>query len=123
VNKNLLTSSTLLLVATVGLSGAANAQTFKVNKVSIGGDGGTDYITAEPGTGRVFVSRATHFMVIDGASGKVLGDIMDTPRNHGAALALKANHGLISRPWQPSRRFLSPWAVSMESCTTIPAIE
>ena len=74
----------------------AFAQTFKVEKYSIGGDGGTDYLTAEPGTGRVFVSRGTHVMVIDGATGKVLGDIPDTPRNHGIALAPKSNHGFIT---------------------------
>ena len=72
------------------------AISFKVQKYSIGGDGGTDYLTAEPGTGRVFVSRSTHVMVIDGASGKVIGDIPDTPRNHGIALAPKFNHGFIT---------------------------
>lgn len=35
-------------------------------------------------------------MVIDGASGKVLGDIPDTPRNHGIALVPKHNHGFIT---------------------------
>lgn len=74
----------------------AQAQTFNVKKFSIGGDGGTDYLTAEPGTGRVFVSRGTHVMVIDGATGKVLGDIPDTPRNHGIALAPRSNHGFIT---------------------------
>jgi len=44
----------------------------------------------------VFVSRSTHVMVIDGASGKVLGDIPDTPRNHGIALVPKHNHGFIT---------------------------
>lgn len=73
-----------------------HAQTFKVARFSIGGDGGTDYLTAEPGSRRVFVSRGTHVMVIDGASGKVIGDIPDTPRTHGIALAPKANHGFIT---------------------------
>src|SRR5438477_1218139 len=86
-----------LLVA-VGLSWPhlASAQTFKVERYSIGGDGGTDYLTAEPGTGRVFVSRGTHVMVIDGRTGKVIGDIPDTPRTHGIALAPKSNHGFIT---------------------------
>ena len=44
----------------------------------------------------MFVSRSTHVMVIDGASGKVLGDIPDTPRNHGIALVPKHNHGFIT---------------------------
>ena len=82
----------------IGLSSphVAHAQTFKVAKYSIGGDGGTDYLTAEPGTGRVFVSRGTHVMVIDGRTGKVIGDIQDTPRTHGIALAPKSNHGFIT---------------------------
>lgn len=75
---------------------ASRAQTFNVVKYNIGGDGGTDYVTAEPGTGRVFVSRGTHVMVIDGATGKVLGDIPDTPRTHGIALAPKSGHGFIT---------------------------
>ena len=67
-------------------AGAARAQDFHVARYNIGGEGGTDYLTAEPGTGRVFVSRGTHVMVVDGATGKVLGDIPDTPRMHGIAL-------------------------------------
>jgi ribosomal protein L24E len=82
--------------ATLAWPGAGQAQTFTVQKYSIGGDGGTDYLTAEPGTGRVFVSRSTHVMVIDGTTGKVIGDIPDMPRNHGIALAPKANHGFIT---------------------------
>jgi DNA-binding beta-propeller fold protein YncE len=92
----LLIAPTLLTIVAVALSNASHAQTFKVNKFSIGGDGGTDYLTAEPGTGRVFVSRGTHVMVIDGPTGKVLGDIPDTPRVHGIALAPKWSHGFIT---------------------------
>jgi DNA-binding beta-propeller fold protein YncE len=69
---------------------------FKVARYNIGGDGGTDYVTAEPGTRRVFVSRATHVMVVDGATSKVIGDIPDTPRMHGIALAPKWNHGFTT---------------------------
>src|SRR6478609_8054350 len=84
------------LVIGLSVPHVAPAQTFKVAKYSIGGDGGTDYLTAEPGTGRVFVSRSTHVMVIDGASGKVLGDIPDTPRMHGIALVPSTNHGFTT---------------------------
>ena len=87
---------TLLIVAAVAAPSAARAQSFKVEKSNIGGDGGTDYITAEPGTGRVFVPRSTHVMVVDGATGRVIGDIADTPRVHGVALAPKAKHGFTT---------------------------
>jgi len=86
----------VLVVVAAAWPHFSSAQTFKVERYSIGGDGGTDYLTAEPGTGRVFVSRATHVMVIDGRTGKVIGDIPDTPRTHGIALAPKSNHGFIT---------------------------
>jgi DNA-binding beta-propeller fold protein YncE len=77
-------------------SGVVHAQTFKVEKFDIKGDGGTDYVTVEPATGRVFVSRSTHMMVVEGATGKVLGDIPNTSGVHGAGLATKAGHGFTT---------------------------
>src|SRR5438093_2141909 len=89
-------AAAFVLAALAALPPVGPAQTFKVARFSIGGDGGTDYLTAEPGTGRVFVSRGTHVMVVDGATGKVLGDIPDTPRTHGIALVPGAHHGFIT---------------------------
>jgi WD40 repeat protein len=80
----------------LALPAGARAQTFKVDKFDIGGTGRTDYIFAEPGTGRVFVSRSTHVMVIDGPTGKVLGDIPDSPGNHGIAVSAKSGHGFTT---------------------------
>lgn len=80
----------------VGLSGSVAAQSFRVDSVRIGGEGGTDYLTADTATGRVFVSRATHVMVLDGNTGQVIGDIPNTPRVHGIALVHKANRGFIT---------------------------
>jgi len=91
-----LTGSAILLAGGLALPGTGHAQTFKVAKYNIGGEGGTDYVMAEAGTGRVFVSRQTHVMVVDGPTGKVLGDIPDTPRMHGIAYATKYNHGFTT---------------------------
>src|SRR2546430_15078348 len=79
----LLASILLLAGAGAAVPRAAHAQTFKVEKFDIKGDGGTDYVAVESATGRVFVSRGTHMMVVDGATGKVLGDIQNTPGVHG----------------------------------------
>ena len=92
----LLSVLTACIVASALDVSVAPAQSFKVTRFEIGGDGGTDYVTAEPGTGRVFVSRGTHVMVVDGATGKVLGDIPDTPRMHGIGLVAKHNHGFTT---------------------------
>ncbi len=86
----------VLVLASLCSATIASAQTFKVQKYSIGGEGGHDYITAEAGTARLFISRGTHVMVVDGMSGKVIGDIPNTPRVHGVALAAKANHGFTT---------------------------
>src|SRR5437660_3002030 len=91
-----LTIAAVLIGSALAPPSVGQAQAFKVARFNIGGDGGTDYLTAEPGTGRVFVSRGTHVMVVDGATGKVLGDIPDTPRTHGIALVAKATHGFTT---------------------------
>jgi DNA-binding beta-propeller fold protein YncE len=72
------------------------AADFHVDKYDIKGDGGTDYVAVEPSTGRVFVSRSTHVMVVDGATGRVIGDIPDTPGVHGTGIATKAGHGFTT---------------------------
>ena len=85
-----------IVAALICAPAVGGAQTFKVEKWNIGGEGSHDYITAEAGTGRVFVSRGTHVMVIDGRTGKLLGDIEDTPRVHGAALVPKMKKGFTT---------------------------
>src|SRR5947207_3332586 len=86
----------LAFFAAVAPPRTVDAQTFKVEKFDIKGDGGTDYVAVESSTGRVFVSRGTHMMVVDGKTGKVIGDIPDTPGVHGAGMATKAGHGFTT---------------------------
>jgi hypothetical protein len=85
-----------IAAALIALPGSARGQIFKVEKFTIGGEGGTDYLSADPRTGRVYVSRGTHVMIVDGATGKVLGDIPDTPRVHGIAFAQSSGHGFTT---------------------------
>jgi YVTN family beta-propeller protein len=94
--KHLFTAPVVLLAGMLAAPSIGRAQTFKVEKFDIKGDGGTDYIAAESATGRVYVSRATHMMVVDGPTGKVLGDIPDTPGVHGAGIATKSGHGFTT---------------------------
>src|SRR5262245_54616058 len=86
----------VLFAAGLMVPAVGSAQTFKVQKFDIKGEGGTDYVTAESGTGRVFVTRSTHVMVVDGATAKVLGDIPNTPGVHGTGLVTKAGHGFTT---------------------------
>src|SRR6266436_1724938 len=96
MTRRLVTALGVLLTSSLAAPNIGHAQTFKVEKFDIKGDGGTDYVAVEAATGRVFVSRATHMMVIEGATGKVLGDIPNTPGVHGAALVTKVGRGFTT---------------------------
>ncbi len=96
MTKRLLTAPALLFASSLFTLNIGHAQTFKMEKFDIKGDGGTDYIASEAATGRVFVSRGNHMMVVEGATGKVLGDIPNTPGVHGAGIATKSGHGFTT---------------------------
>src|SRR3954467_2358177 len=85
-----------LVITGLLLPALLSAQSFKTEKFNIGGEGGTDYLTVDPASGRVYISRGTHVMIVDGATGKVLGDIPDPPRVRGIGLAPKSNHGFTT---------------------------
>lgn len=96
MSRSLLPILVLQAAVVLGLPGAAQGQTFEVSRFSTGGEGSHDYIVAEPGSNRVFVSRETHMMVVDAATGAIIADISNTPRVHGVALVPKWNHGFTT---------------------------
>lgn len=72
------------------------AQTFTVQKFDVGGQGFFDYVSVDTARNRVFISRGTHIQVVDGATGKAVGDIPNTPRTHGALIVNATNHGFTT---------------------------
>jgi WD40 repeat protein len=88
--------SVVVALISLTLAVSARAQTFKVRKFNIGGEGGTDFLTVEPGTDRVFITRSSHVMVVDASNGAVIGDITDTPGTHGIALVPAAHRGFTT---------------------------
>src|ERR1700719_4367660 len=90
-----LRASLVLLVAAITLAAAAKG--YKVeNTFKVGGEGGWDYLTADSAARRLYISRATHVIVLDLDSGKNVGDIADTPGVHGIALAPELGRGFTS---------------------------
>jgi DNA-binding beta-propeller fold protein YncE len=83
-----------LLAGSLPLMAQANWGVTKT--MHIGGEGSWDYLTVDSQTHRLFVTRSTHTQVIDGASGKVLGDIAGQVRSHGTAIVPAANRGFIT---------------------------
>ena len=67
-----------------------------LNEIKIGGEGGWDYLTVDSAARRLYVSHATHVVVVDLDKNTVVGDIPDTPGVHGIAIADDLNKGFIS---------------------------
>jgi WD40 repeat protein len=95
--KRITCSSALLLVLIAGISLAQAGPGYKVVKTyKIGGEGGWDYLIADSSARRLYISRATHVIVLDLDTGKTVGDIADTPGVHGIALAPELGRGFTS---------------------------
>src|SRR5689334_17894968 len=67
-----------------------------LKEIKIGGEGGWDYLTIDSAARRLYVSHATHTVVVDPDAGKVVGDIPDTQGVHGIAIASELNRGFTS---------------------------
>ena len=67
-----------------------------VKKVKLGGTGGWDYLEVDPTTHRLFISRGTHYIVVDPDQGKIIGDIPGSQRAHGIAFANEFNKGFTT---------------------------
>src|SRR5215471_16710381 len=88
---------TLALSALFAIAAFAVPTGWKILKeIKIGGDGGWDYLTMDSSARRLYVSHNTHVVVVDPDSGKVVGDIPDTPGVHGIALVPSLSRGFIS---------------------------
>ncbi|MCU1303082.1 MAG: YncE family protein [Candidatus Sulfotelmatobacter sp.] len=88
--------SSLIVLIAAGTLAAAGPGYKVVKTYKVGGDGGWDYLTADSAARRLYISRATHVIVLDLDTGKTVGDIGDTPGVHGIALAPELGRGFVS---------------------------
>lgn len=63
---------------------------------TIGGEGGWDYLTADPTAQRIYITHGTRVEVVSTASGKVIGSIDGLQGIHGVALDHAGKFGYIS---------------------------
>jgi len=72
-------------------------QPYKViDKWKIGGDGGWDYLLADPPAHRLYITRGPQVLVVDTATGKQVGAITGLHGTHGIALDNAGKLGYIS---------------------------
>jgi YVTN family beta-propeller protein len=92
--------SSILAVVCLALSAALLGQEnpgYKVlQKVTVGGEGGWDYLIVDAAARRLYVTRGTHVMVLDADTLKPVGEIPNTSGVHGVALAPELSRGFTS---------------------------
>src|SRR3954470_1129030 len=88
----LLTTPSAALVAQTG----AGASYHVARDLKLGGEGRWDYVTMDSVRHRLFIARQTRVMVVDPASGKLLGEIPGLNGAHGVALVYAAGHGFAT---------------------------
>ncbi len=92
-----LAASTLLcgLLAAVGPTAAQ--QPYKIiDHWKLGGDGGWDYLLADPPAHRLYLTRGARVDVADTQTGKLVGTIANLHGTHGIALDTAGKFGYIS---------------------------
>ena len=89
------TAAILCLTAVTGLQGQEGPY-HAGPVIQIGGEGGWDYLSVDSAAHRLYVSHATHVVVIDTQTNKVVGDIPDTPGVHGFAVVPELGKGFSS---------------------------
>ena len=67
-----------------------------VKEITIGGEGGWDYLIVDSAAHRLYVSHATKIVVADTQTMKVVGEIPDTQGVHGFAIASDLGRGFTS---------------------------
>src|SRR5712692_5550725 len=85
-----------LLLAAAAFAVFAATGYHVLKEIKIGGEGGWDYPEMDNASRRLYVSHATHVVVVDPDAGKVVGEIPDTPGVHGVQIVPSLNRGFIS---------------------------
>jgi YVTN family beta-propeller protein len=87
----------LIILFTFHPAGAQSASGYHLlKKFVLGGAGGWDLLGFDPENKRLYLSRGTHVMIVDPDSGAVTGDLPNTPRVHGIAIAPEFGKGFTS---------------------------
>ena len=89
-------SLSVLIAAAAFAAFAASTGYHVIKEIKIGGEGGWDYPEIDSAARRLYLSHGNHVVVVDPDSGKVVGDIPDTPGVHGIQIAASLNRGFIS---------------------------
>jgi DNA-binding beta-propeller fold protein YncE len=88
--------SWLVLAAPAGAQSTGKPGYHVVQQIPLGGNGRWDYVSLDTAGNHLFIARQTRVMVVDPASGKLLGEIPGLDGAHGVALDYDTGHGFAT---------------------------
>jgi DNA-binding beta-propeller fold protein YncE len=94
--RHVVATAAIAALAAIGGVQAQDGPYHFSKEIPIGGEGGWDYLSVDSAAHRLYVSHATHVVVIDTQANKIVGDIPDTPGVHGVAIAADLGKGFVS---------------------------
>ena len=94
--KKLLLSLALTTAGAAPAAAPAAAPYHLLHTITIGGEGGWDFLSVDPAGQRLYVSHSTQVEVIDLKTRQVIGTIPNTPGVHGIEVVPAANRGYIT---------------------------
>jgi DNA-binding beta-propeller fold protein YncE len=95
--RNMKSFSAILTLATVALLIAQTPSPYHVTHTyKLGGEGGWDYVVADPPNHRLFIARQNRVMVVEEDKGTLLGDVTGINGAHGTAIAGTSGHGFAT---------------------------
>jgi DNA-binding beta-propeller fold protein YncE len=88
----------LLLIGALlaGSAYAANAEYSVLERFTLGGAGGWDYLALDPAARRVYIARNDRVLVADTVSGRLLATVPGMQGAHGIALAPNWDRGFVA---------------------------
>ncbi len=92
-----------------------------VARWTIGGEGGWDYLEADPAARRLYVTHGTQVEVLDLDSGKKLGAIPGVAGAHGVAVAPEFNRGFIASGRDSALVVFDPKTLAVTGRIAVPA--
>lgn len=97
ISRNRILASIALLFMFFTLGRAIAQQPYHIiDRWKVGGDGGWDYLLADPPAHKLYITRGARVDVVDTQSGKLLGSISGLHGTHGIALDPDGKTGYIS---------------------------
>jgi YVTN family beta-propeller protein len=88
--------ATALLCSVAPLAAHAQGSYHVITQWKVGGEGGWDYLTADPTAHRLYITHGARVEVLDTDNGKSVGVITGLQGTHGVALDAAGKYGYIS---------------------------